>query len=591
MLGVAANMEGVLEFMRANAMFGQRFYDWVRIDGLDGPAEAVANSWTPTEFWWWFRATRVINTFDGERGIDYTIQEFPFFSFMLGDLHPHVMAIPFALLFVGLCWNHLRSSDLAWDARRPLSYLPGRIGDALLHCRHPALVLLAMALVLGGLGFVNMWDLPTYAALLLGVLALKAYSDRGGGAWSLARGALPLWGAVVALALVLYSPYFLSIRAGVSGIGVVSMAEGCAAAGYAGGGCVATTRTLHALIVWAPLLAAAAPFVLAVFWRTLVREDWRRLASISLLAAFLPYAAWVVVGLSIGGSGSGLVGRLLHVLPLALLVGAAVYGALWVARWRRSLGAAFCLALAALGLLLVMGPELLYVDDGFGPPSERMNTVFKLYYQAWILLAVASGFVFYYWLSHRQTAAGWGRALSTAWACVFVVLLVGSLYFAPAAAASRVRESGGEPTLDGLALVDRTRPAEYQAIRFLADEAPRGSGMVEAVGEWADAGLVSRSAGVATIFNWPGHQVQWRGAAPEIDGRADDVATIYGTQDAEEALALLRAYDVAYVYVGSRERAQYGTEGLAKFEDATRFRLAFHSDDVFVYEVNEASSP
>ena len=201
LMGVAANLEGVLEFLSANGALGQRFYGWVGIEGLEGPADVPTQSWTPTEFWWWFRATRVINTFDGDRGIDYTIQEFPLFSFVLGDLHPHMMAIPFALLFVALCWNLLGSPTVRLRDLTLWTYLP----------------LLALGLSLGGLGFVNMWDLPVYAALLLGIAALKAHSTHGGGLLLMARRALPLWLVVVAAAFIFYSPYFVSISGGSRG--------------------------------------------------------------------------------------------------------------------------------------------------------------------------------------------------------------------------------------------------------------------------------------------------------------------------------------------------------------------------------------
>ena len=73
MVGLVANLEGVLEFMRFNAIGSQGLWDWLAIDGLAGPATEAATSWMPQEFWWWFRATRVINTFQGGAGIDYTI--------------------------------------------------------------------------------------------------------------------------------------------------------------------------------------------------------------------------------------------------------------------------------------------------------------------------------------------------------------------------------------------------------------------------------------------------------------------------------------------------------------------------------------
>ena len=135
--------------------------------------------------------------------------------------------------------------------------------------------------------------------------------------------------------------------------------------------------------------------------------------------------------------------------------------------------------LAALGLLLIMGPELLLVGDSFG---NRMNTVFKLYYQAWILLAVAAGFAVYYWSSLRVSLSGWPRALSAAWAAAFVALLVGSLYYAAAAPISKGDPFHSDATLDGLAYIDRHRPGEYEAIRFVRENVGRGSAILEAVG-------------------------------------------------------------------------------------------------------------
>ena len=86
--------------------------------------------------------------------------------------------------------------------------------------------------------------------------------------------------------------------------------------------------------------------------------------------------------------------------------------------------------------------------------------------------------------------------------------------------------------------------------------------IVEAVGEWSESGLISRSTGVPTVFNWPGHEIQWRGSTDAFDGREQDVATIYQTLDEEEAGNLFAKYDVDYVYVGPRERSKYGDEGL-----------------------------
>ena len=64
---------------------------------------------------WWWRATRVISTFEDGALADYTIHEFPFFSFLLGDLHPHVMSIPFVIMFLTMSWNYLQSPQTSWS--------------------------------------------------------------------------------------------------------------------------------------------------------------------------------------------------------------------------------------------------------------------------------------------------------------------------------------------------------------------------------------------------------------------------------------------------------------------------------------------
>ena len=573
LLTLAANLEGVLEFMRANGMGTQGFWDWVGVKGLDGPQASGVANWRPDEFWWWFRATRVINTLNGGQWIDDTIQEFPFFSFMLGDLHPHVLSIPFVLLFLALCLNFLsptpetrleergvqRGEGLAWLRLRALHHVP----------------VVVMGLSLGGLAFTNMWDLPVFAALFLGIAALRAYSAHGGDPWAIAKGTLPIGVAVIGLAFLLFLPYYVTFNSQFNGLQAVD---------------AATTRPVHLFLVWALLLAAVSPFVLTVFWRTTTKPDWAWQSAVSLFVGFTPVFAWYFLHLQGGGETGDLWMRLIHVLPLSLLISVAVYCSLWLARERAPVGAVFSMVLAALGMMLIMLPELVFVGDLF---RSRMNTVFKFYYQAWIVLAVASGFAVHFWATGRRTLAGWGRLANSAWAAVFVVLLVGSLYYPAAAVASKGRLFGHRATLDGLAFVAQTHPGEYPAIRHIIKTVERGDSVLEAVGsayfEEIDGvlisgyGRLSASTGVPTVLEWPGHELQWRGSSAPFEGREQDVATIYQTLDVEEAKELLAKYDVEYVYVGRREREKYGDEGMEKF--SSFMDLDFESDGVRLYRL------
>ncbi len=561
-LGVVGNLEGVLEFMRANAIGGQSFYDWVSIDGLSGPMQEPSDSWAPQEFWWWFRATRVINTFDGGQGIDYTIQEFPFFSFMLGDLHPHVMAIPLALLFATFAWNFLNLRDSETSARSPYTYA----------------TVAAMALSLGGLAFTNLWDAPTHVALLIAVVALAAFKSG-----YRAAGLLPL--LAVPLAFVFFLPYYVTLLPHLGQLVVGSFSGAASATSSVSGiaAVTASTRYPHLFLVWGVPLVLVGPFVVAAFWETTVRADWRRTGLYALAVGFLPYVAWLVLRLQTVGVSEGPVGRLVHIAPIAVLISMAAWSAISLAREQASNGRIFALVLATLGLLLVMGPELLYLDDSFGPPSERMNTVFKLYYQAWVLLSAAAGFSIYYWLSAREGAVGWKRTMSTLWAAGAAILLVASLYYPAAAAATKSNFFNGETTLDGLDFVRRRSGAEYEAIEFVRANVSADSAILEAVGEWFDAGLISRSTGVPTVLNWPGHQLQWRGSDAAFAGREQDVERIYETEDPLEAQTLLAKYNVDYVYLGPRERSKHGGTELAKFE--VFLEQVFQKDDVSIYRV------
>ena len=200
--------------------------------------------------------------------------------------------------------------------------------------------------------------------------------------------------------------------------------------------------------------------------------------------------------------------RLLLIFPFAILLSIAVFSVFWLAKEEASESKLFAVILSGMGILLIMGSDLFFVRDSF---NTRMNTVFKLYFQAWILLAIGSGFALYYWKSIRDSASGWKLSLANIWAVVFVVVCIASLYYAPAAVIAKSEGFSNDPTLDGLAFLKGRSHGEYEAITFLKNHASRKSTLIEAVGEWFDYGLISRSTGIPSVFNWHGHQLQWRG--------------------------------------------------------------------------------
>ena len=291
------------------------------------------------------------------------------------------------------------------------------------------------------------------------------------------------------------------------------------------------------------------------------------------------------------------VDRLLIVLPLAAVVALAIYGA-WTLAHRdseaarapdaggaqsRNDGFVPILLLLAVGAALIMGVELFYVCDIFCGGGDgnlrRFNTVFKLYYQAWLLMAVLGGFGLWYVAGRWDRRVLWGRVGVTAWASVLVVGL-GAVSYYPLAAITTRANDGVATDLNGQAYLLRSEPAEYRAIEWIRENTPRDAVVIESPSVpcpnepvagcssyVTEAARISGSTGRPTVIGWIGHERQWHRQSkyPELDQRLADVRTIYETDDDALARELLERYDVSYVVVGKRERASYGDAGTAKF--------------------------
>jgi len=157
---------------------------------------------------------------DPSRVIPETINEFPYWSFLFADLHPHMIGIGFTVLFLALAWSMLTS------ARRPAPALAegwrawtgyvvaAATGDGLY---------LALALVLGALAVINTWDLPTYFGLAVLIWLMREWRAgrlAASPVQTLVRAAL-FAGGLLAGALLLYLPFFANYQAlASSGVGV-----------------------------------------------------------------------------------------------------------------------------------------------------------------------------------------------------------------------------------------------------------------------------------------------------------------------------------------------------------------------------------
>ncbi|GAG40340.1 unnamed protein product, partial [marine sediment metagenome] len=107
-VAVLGNLEGVFEVLYSKGLGSAAFWNWLDIKELVSNGRVTGRWFDLGGGWWWWRASRVIHDKDLLGNSMELIDEFPFFSFMLGDMHPHVLALPFVLLALALALNVLR---------------------------------------------------------------------------------------------------------------------------------------------------------------------------------------------------------------------------------------------------------------------------------------------------------------------------------------------------------------------------------------------------------------------------------------------------------------------------------------------------
>ena len=245
----------------------------------------------------------------------------------------------------------------------------------------------------------------------------------------------------------------------------------------------------------------------------------------------------------------------------------------------------FVLLCAVAGLVLTLSVEFFYLVDNFG---VRMNTIFKFYFQAWVLMAIASAFGLY-WLGRRPTADEGQRrhsGLRTAFQVSFWLLFAAGMVYPVLGNYSRAGQFDHEPTLDGTAYLAESQADDYAATAWLNEHVGDAPTILEAPGSGGSSyvyeGRVSALTGLPTLLGWAGHESQWRGSYAVQSEREPDIETMYGdVSDVEGTRALLAEYGVSYVYVGPLERSRYDPRALQKF--ARFMDIAYENEGVTIY--------
>jgi YYY domain-containing protein len=551
------------------------------------------------------------------RVIPFTINEFPFWSFLFSDLHPHVMDMPISICMLGLLAALLLSpsSQPGRAQAVPTTTSALHVQGAPMYQRAALYALLAF--IFGTIACVNPWDLPVYALLFL-TLALVHVLQTEWRGWSFALlTSLAMRAGTVLCATVLgylcYFPFYINYQElYVNGVGRVTSGTGL---GY--------FLTISGL--W--LFLAASFFGVELSRQFTIRVwIWRRIEQAlsptsSILVMLMLRGLLLIAGL--------LVVLILLLLGLkTLLFALIVLGAfLFIGTlmnpgpsrtWKHmpylsamdmvkrpmsmheqpaSLNYTYVLLLMALCISL--GLELVYIRDFLdGGDYERMNTVFKFGIQAWFCFALGGSLAVPHILRMLRGIARpvWTVLLVALVLCCSVFLLEGP----PARIADHQLWAATKPppvsanytpTLDGFAFVRAWYPQDAQAIEWLNAHVSGSPVILEAAApvsyQWFSR--VSVYTGLPDVLGWPDHVGEQRYSNQPLS-RIADIGLIYTTTNTAQALALLHYYHVRYIYVGLLERqtyAQQSSAGLDKFNQmvGSSLRVAYRANGVTIYEV------
>jgi YYY domain-containing protein len=539
------------------------------------------------DFW---GPTRVITT----EGVA-PITEFPYFTFLYGDLHAHMIDMPFGLLVVGLAVNLLRQP--AWFPRIRDRQPRDVARDLVAASLSPAgLTILLAALTIGILRMTNSWDYPTYLGLFVAAFALSEALRRARDWTAVAVRTVVLAGVVVVVGQVLITPYLNHYELFYGGFEISK----------------ARTTAPHYLIIMGSFLG-----VLAVYLAFQISALRQRLADAGLAALAVTTGLTQAQGITaappmqlaptldrfaVGFAAAAVFVSILLLLAGAPVVGIAALGIatlILVAALRRPAPATlFVFLLAGTALALTAGVELITLKGDIG----RMNTVFKFYLPAWLFLAIASGALLAV-LARRLWGSPWlngggRRVTAVAVGILIAATLIYPLKGTPAKLQHRFLPL--PPSVDGMEYMAQARyednskdlqlPDDFEAINWMLDNIQGSPVIVEGLAplyHWRSR--VSIYTGLPAVLGWDWHQKQQRGDfAYMIDDRVRDVDQIFKTTSPNEARQLMDKYEVEYVYVGGQERAFYPPEGIDKFERMVRqgaFERVHQHGAVSIYHV------
>lgn len=454
-----------------------------------------------TDHYWFPDATRYIGY--NPEVPDHTIHEFPCYSFVLGDLHAHVVNLMFVCLCIGLLYAWFkgarRQGTVQYSSRR--EWLKGELLQP-----H----LLVVGWLLGMFQWTNYWDFVIYYVVAGGTYLFVNVIRHQDSVRRILATTLLQAAEIMVLAMAAALPFNVNFQTMVQGVAL----------------CENHSRFYQLLVLW------GLPFAVCITFLAVQFSGARKRRREEL--AVLQGAGVQMQEVEERSAEPNILAGLLQQLTAADLF-------------------VVILSLCAMGLILL--PEIVYVRDIYEEGSARANTMFKLTYQGYLMFGISMSYILF------QLMTVCRRKALRIWGVVCTVLLLSTFgYFGNAVYSwfGEVWKPSEYQGLDATAFLEEDFPEDAGAIRWLKENIEGSPVVLEANGDsYTDYERVSAMTGLPTILGWYVHEWLWRSDVPDINAKSEDVKTIYTSTDTETVRALLEKYDVSYIFVGSMEREKY----------------------------------
>jgi uncharacterized membrane protein len=211
----------------------------------------------------------------------------------------------------------------------------------------------------------------------------------------------------------------------------------------------------------------------------------------------------------------------------------------------------FIFLLFSFGTFLIIIPEFFYIKDIY-PAHFRANTMFKLGYQAFIMMAIAATYVFFRIKTIKKSFLS--LLLTTIYLLLTILVLIYPFFSIP----SYYGPLNRPVDLDGANWLTTAYPEDKEIIDFLNKNVKDQPTILEAQGDsYTDYERISAMTGLPTVAGWWVHEWLWRGTSEAVGQRIPDIATLYQSADINKTKALIRKYQIKYIVVSKMEKQKY----------------------------------